>query len=49
MKIVGTVNEWEKWTNNTYPGNGNYIVQGALNSININKENNIGTYIEPNI
>ena len=49
MQIEGTVHEWENWTNKKYPGNGNYIVTGALTPISIDTKKNIGKYIEPNV
>ena len=35
MQIEGTVHEWGNWTNKKYPGDGNYIVTGALTPISI--------------
>ena len=49
MQIEGTVHEWENWTNKKYPGNGDYIVAGALTPISIDTKKNIGEYIEPNV
>lgn len=49
MYIPGTVREWEEWTNQTFPGSGEYLVPGALNPVVIDLENDIGTYIEPDI
>jgi len=49
MKIEGTVKEWESWTNKKYPGDGDYIVAGALTPISIDIKKNIGEYIEPNV
>ena len=49
MKIEGTVQEWESWTNKKYPGNGDYIVAGALTPISIDTKKNIGEYIESNV
>lgn len=49
MQIEGTVHEWENWTNKKYPGDGNYIVIGALTPISIDTKKNIGKYIEPNV
>ncbi|MGM0446137.1 MAG: GNAT family N-acetyltransferase [Bacillota bacterium] len=49
MKIEGTINEWEKWTNLKFFESGRYIVKGALNPIKINIENDVGEYIEPNV
>jgi len=49
MDISGSVSEWEKWTGLTFPYSGNYIVDKALIPVNIDKEKNIGKYIEPNV
>lgn len=49
MYIPGTVREWEEWTHQTFPDSGKYVVPGALNPIQINLEDDIGAYIEPNI
>jgi hypothetical protein len=49
MTIRGTVDEWKKWTNLTFPGSGLYIIPGALNPVSIDIEKNEGVYIEPNV
>jgi hypothetical protein len=49
MFIPGTIDEWKEWTGLEFPGTGKYIVKGALNSVSIDLDNNLGTYIEPNI
>lgn len=49
MRIPGTVDQWKSWTNLDFPGNGSYIVRGALNPISIDIENDLGLYIEPNV
>lgn len=49
MYIPGTIREWQEWTNRTFPGSGQYLIPGALNPIDIDIDNNIGTYLEPNI
>jgi hypothetical protein len=49
LEIKGTVEQWEKWTNMKFPTSGMYVVEGALCPININRENNLGTYNEPNV
>ena len=49
MRITGTVTEWEKWTGMSFPESGDYIVPGALVRVNINREKDLGTYIEPNV
>lgn len=49
MYIPGKISEWEEWTGLKFPGNGSYIVQGALNPIIIDVEKDLGVYIEPNV
>ena len=49
MLIEGTIGEWEKWTGMKLPESGKYIVPGALVPVNIDKQNDKGTYIEPNV
>lgn len=49
MRITGTVAEWEMWTEMQFPESGAYIVPGALVPIDINREGDIGVYVEPNV
>lgn len=49
MTIRGTVAEWEKWTGLKFPQSGMYVVAGALIPIEMDAENNVGVYIEPNV
>ena len=49
MNITGTVNQWENWTGLRFLQSGKYVVDGALNPVNIDIENNQGYYIEPNV
>jgi hypothetical protein len=49
MRITGTIAEWEEWTGLSFPTSGPYTVPGALASVQIDCENNLGTYIEPNV
>jgi GNAT superfamily N-acetyltransferase len=49
MTIRGTIAEWEQWVKMKFPESGNYVVSGALTPIQIDYENNLGTYIEPNV
>ena len=49
MIVRGTVSDWQKWTGMYFGESNRYIVQGALNPINIDLENNLGEYIEPNV
>lgn len=49
MTIPGTVSEWEGWTGMKFFESGEYVVEGALNPICVNLEENIGVYTEPNV
>ena len=49
MTISGSISDWESWTEHDFPGTGQYIIEGALVPIMIDKEKNIGEYIEPNV
>ena len=49
MIIKGTIGEWEQWTKMKFPQSGSYIVPGALTPVQMDCENNLGTYIEPNV
>lgn len=49
MLIPGTIAEWEAWTGLKFPVSGQHIVPFALNPIEIDVENNLGRYVEPNV
>ena len=49
MIIRGTVSGWQKWTGMHFGESNKYIVSGALNPVNIDLENDLGEYIEPNV
>jgi len=49
MCIPGTVSEWSQWTDQTFPGSGTYVIDGALNPITIDTKANTGLYVEPNL
>lgn len=49
MVISGTVTNWKKWTGKEFPGNGDYIIDGALNPVKIDIKENTGEYVEPNV
>jgi len=40
---------WQRWTGMYFGQSNKYIIQGALNPVNIDLENNLGEYIEPNV
>jgi len=49
MIVRGTVSDWQRWTGMHFGESNEYIIQGALNPVNIDLENDLGEYIEPNI
>ena len=42
----GTVAEWESWTDMVFPETGAYVVSDALGLDDIDREKDIGTYVE---
>lgn len=49
MFVSGTIAEWEKWTGYDLKSSGQYLFPSALVPINVNVDNNIATYEEPNV
>lgn len=49
MTIPGTVDQWERWAKMPFPESGTYVVPGALMPVEIDRENDRGLYIEPNV
>jgi len=49
MEIPGSVEDWKRWAKLEFPQSGEYVIEGALNPITIDKENDSGVYIEPNV
>lgn len=47
--IRGTRHEWENWTGMKFLQSAEYVIDGALNPIEINIEKDEGVYIEPNV
>ena len=48
MTIRGSVAEWEEWTGLSMPETGSYVVPGALVPVEIDRERDVGLYVEPN-
>lgn len=48
MTITGTIADWEAWTRMAFPESGPYVVPDALVPVDIDVENDIGIYVEPN-
>ncbi|MFS0862927.1 GNAT family N-acetyltransferase [Fredinandcohnia sp. 179-A 10B2 NHS] len=49
MIIRGTVEQWESWVGMKFPESGSYIIPAGLVPVEMNIEENIGTYVEPNV
>ena len=49
MVIPGTVAQWESWTGMRFPESGVYVVPDALEPITIDREADLGRYVEPNV
>jgi hypothetical protein len=49
MRISGTVADWERWTAMPFPESGTYVVPGALAPVEIDRERDLGVYVEPNV
>ena len=49
MVITGTVTEWEEWAGLAFPETGRYVVPGALDLVEIDREKDLGIYAETNL
>ena len=49
MRIIAPVADWEGWTGMRLPDSGRYVVPDALVPIEIDRERNLGLYVEPNV
>ncbi|MBI2216628.1 MAG: GNAT family N-acetyltransferase [Candidatus Rokubacteria bacterium] len=49
LRITGTVQEWEEWTGMAFPDTGPYVVPGALQPVQIDREKDDGRYDDPNV
>jgi GNAT superfamily N-acetyltransferase len=49
MVVQGTVDEWETWTGLDFRDSGSYVIDGALVPITIDREADLGEYVEPNV
>ena len=47
--VKGSISDWESWTSQTFPCSGQFLVDGALNPVEISIENDVGVYTEPNV
>jgi GNAT superfamily N-acetyltransferase len=49
LVVEGTVSEWEEWTGMAFPDTGIYVVEGALVPVEIDRAQDVGRYVEPNV
>lgn len=49
LTVDGSVAEWETWTKMSFPESGLYVVEGALQPVQIDFEKDLGHYEDPNI
>jgi hypothetical protein len=49
LVVAGTVGEWEEWTGMSFPESGPYVVPGALQPVQIDRERDEGRYEDPNV
>lgn len=49
MTVEGSVAEWESWTGMAFPESGAYVLPNALVPIEIDRERDRGSYVEPNV
>jgi hypothetical protein len=47
--VEGTVAEWEEWTGMAFPADGEYVVEGALVPVVVDRDADLGRYSEPNV
>jgi GNAT superfamily N-acetyltransferase len=48
MTITGSIAEWEAWTDMAFPESGRYVVPDALVPVDIDVDDDLGSYVEPN-
>lgn len=47
--MVGTVSQWEEWTGLELPSTGHYVIPDGLSTLYVDREHDLGTYVEPNV
>jgi hypothetical protein len=49
MEIRGKLNDWCKWTGIMFQEDGGHVVPGALVPVDVDVQNGLATYVEPNV
>jgi hypothetical protein len=47
MRVTGSVADWERWTGMALPESGRHVVPGALVPVEIDRDRDVGEYLEP--
>lgn len=47
--MVDTVAQWEEWTELHFPSTGHYVIPHGLTTLYVDREQDLGTYVEPNV
>ena len=47
--MTGTVAQWEEWSGLALPATGDYVIPGGLSVLHVDRDTDLGTYVEPNI
>jgi hypothetical protein len=47
--VEADVGTWETWTGMPFPDSGPYVVPHALVPVEIDRERDVGRYVEPNV
>lgn len=47
--MTGTVAEWEQWSGMALPASGDYVIPQGLSVLRVDREADLGTYVEPNV
>lgn len=47
--MTGTVDQWEEWTGLALPSSRVYVIPQGLATLQVDREADLGTYVEPNI
>ncbi len=49
MVIEAPIADWERWAGLALPENGEYVIDGALAPVEIDRTMDVGRYVEPNV
>ena len=47
--MIGTVGEWETWTDMVFPESGDYVIPDGLSTLRVDYAADEGVYVEPNV